>query len=44
VLVALSASGTLQIPVFDTVLNGSSGIWSIVGTRTDLAEVFGLQP
>ena len=44
VLVALSASGTLQIPVVDTVLNGSSGIGSIVGTRADLAEVFGLQP
>ena len=42
VLVALSASGTLSIPVFDTVLNGTSVIGSIVGTRADLNEVFGL--
>jgi alcohol dehydrogenase, propanol-preferring len=42
VLVALPASGTLNIPVFDTVLNGTSVIGSIVGTRADLAEVFAL--
>jgi propanol-preferring alcohol dehydrogenase len=42
VLVALPAAGTLSIPVFDTVLNGTSVIGSIVGTRSDLAEVFGL--
>jgi alcohol dehydrogenase, propanol-preferring len=42
VLVALPASGTLAIPVFDTVLNGTSVIGSIVGTRADLAEVFAL--
>jgi len=42
VLVALPASGSLSIPVFDTVLNGTSVIGSIVGTRADLAEVFGL--
>jgi len=42
VLVALPASGTLSIPVFDTVLNGTSVIGSIVGTRADLIEVFGL--
>ena len=42
VLVALPASGTLPIPVFDTVLNGTSVIGSIVGTRADLAEVFAL--
>jgi alcohol dehydrogenase, propanol-preferring len=42
VLVALPASGTLRIPVFDTVLNGTSVIGSIVGTRADLIEVFGL--
>jgi len=40
--VALPASGTLRIPVFDTVLNGTSVIGSIVGTRADLAVVFGL--
>ena len=42
VLVALPASGSLYIPVFDTVLNGTSVIGSIVGTRADLAEVFAL--
>jgi propanol-preferring alcohol dehydrogenase len=42
VLVALPASGTLQIPVFDTVLNGTSVIGSIVGTRADLVTVFDL--
>jgi alcohol dehydrogenase, propanol-preferring len=42
VLVALPASGSLSIPVFDTVLNGTSVIGSIVGTRADLADVFAL--
>jgi len=42
VLVALPASGTLALPVFDTVLNGTSVIGSIVGTRADLDVVFGL--
>src|SRR5580704_9416600 len=42
VLVALPAAGTLSIPVFDTVLNGTSVIGSIVGTRADLADVFTL--
>jgi propanol-preferring alcohol dehydrogenase len=42
VLVALPASGTLRIPVFDTVLNGTSVIGSIVGTRADLIDVFDL--
>lgn len=42
VLVALPASGTLRVPVFDTVLNGTSVIGSIVGTRADLTEVFAL--
>jgi propanol-preferring alcohol dehydrogenase len=42
VLVALPAAGTLRIPVFDTVLNGTSIIGSIVGTRADLADVFAL--
>jgi propanol-preferring alcohol dehydrogenase len=27
------------VPIFDTVLNGTSVIGSIVGTRQDLAEV-----
>jgi propanol-preferring alcohol dehydrogenase len=42
VLVALPAAGTLNIPVFDTVLNGTSVIGSIVGARADLADVFAL--
>jgi alcohol dehydrogenase, propanol-preferring len=42
VLVALPAAGTLSIPVFDTVLNGTSVIGSIVGTRADLADVYSL--
>jgi alcohol dehydrogenase, propanol-preferring len=42
VLVALPASGSLALPVFDTVLNGTSVIGSIVGTRADLAEVLAL--
>src|SRR5712692_1725199 len=42
VLVALPAAGTLSIPVFDTVLNGTSVLGSIVGTRADLTDVFTL--
>jgi propanol-preferring alcohol dehydrogenase len=42
VMVALPAHGTIQVPIFDTVLNGTSLIGSIVGTRQDLAEVFQL--
>ncbi len=42
VLVALPAAGTLNLPVFDTVLNGTSVLGSIVGTRADLADVFAL--
>ncbi|MFC9080201.1 alcohol dehydrogenase AdhP [Streptomyces sp. NPDC057062] len=42
VMVALPAHGTIQVPIFDTVLNGTSLIGSIVGTRQDLAEVFEL--
>ncbi|MFJ9948708.1 alcohol dehydrogenase AdhP [Kitasatospora sp. NPDC091207] len=42
VLVALPAEGKLELPVFDTVLNGTKVIGSIVGTRQDLAEVFRL--
>jgi propanol-preferring alcohol dehydrogenase len=40
--VALPADGTMQIPIFDTVLGGISVIGSIVGTRQDLADVFAL--
>ncbi|MFF9404903.1 alcohol dehydrogenase AdhP [Streptomyces anandii] len=42
VMVALPAHGTIRVPIFDTVLNGTSVIGSIVGTRQDLAEVFRL--
>ncbi|MFD0313612.1 alcohol dehydrogenase AdhP [Streptomyces flavalbus] len=42
VMVALPAHGTVRVPIFDTVLNGTSVIGSIVGTRQDLAEVFQL--
>ncbi|GGT07339.1 zinc-dependent alcohol dehydrogenase [Streptomyces kurssanovii] len=42
VMVALPADGIIQIPVFSTVLGGTSVIGSIVGTRQDLAEVFQL--
>ncbi|GGQ82165.1 alcohol dehydrogenase AdhP [Kitasatospora griseola] len=42
VLVALPAGGELTLPVFETVLNGTRVIGSIVGTRQDLAEVFRL--
>ncbi len=42
VMVALPAHGTIHVPIFDTVLNGTSVIGSIVGTRQDLAEVFQL--
>ncbi|WP_033327626.1 alcohol dehydrogenase AdhP [Streptomyces yerevanensis] len=42
VMVALPAGGTISVPIFDTVLNGSSVIGSIVGTRQDLDEVFQL--
>ncbi|MEU9792552.1 alcohol dehydrogenase AdhP [Streptomyces sparsogenes] len=42
VMVALPAHGTVQLPIFDTVLNGTSVVGSIVGTRQDLAEVFRL--
>lgn len=42
VLVSLPAGGTIELPVFETVLRGLSVIGSIVGTRQDLAEVFDL--
>jgi propanol-preferring alcohol dehydrogenase len=43
VCVALPAENpSVDVPIFDTVLNGKSVIGSIVGTRNDLAEVFDL--
>lgn len=36
--VALPADNTMQLPIFETVLNGTHVVGSIVGTRGDLAE------
>ena len=40
--VALPADNNVTIPIFETVLNGIKIEGSIVGTRTDLREVFEL--
>lgn len=42
VMVASPAGGTIQVPIFDTALNGTGVIGSVVGTRQDLHEVFQL--
>jgi propanol-preferring alcohol dehydrogenase len=42
VFVALPADNAVQIPIFETVLNGITIVGSIVGTRKDLDEVFEL--
>ena len=42
VCVALPADGSMQLPIFETVLCGISVIGSIVGTRNDLTDVFAL--
>ncbi len=42
VFVALPADNEVTLPIFETVLNGITIIGSIVGTRTDLREVFEL--
>jgi propanol-preferring alcohol dehydrogenase len=42
VFVALPADNEVRLPIFETVLNGITIIGSIVGTRTDLREVFEL--
>ena len=42
VFVALPADNTVTLPIFETVLNGITVVGSIVGTRTDLREVFAL--
>jgi propanol-preferring alcohol dehydrogenase len=42
VLVGLPADNKLELPVFETVLNGKSVIGSLVGTRNDLTECFAL--
>jgi propanol-preferring alcohol dehydrogenase len=42
VFVALPADNEIKLPIFETVLNGITIVGSIVGTRTDLREVFDL--
>jgi alcohol dehydrogenase, propanol-preferring len=42
VLVGLPADNAMTIPIFETVLNGTKIVGSIVGTRVDLQEVFEL--
>jgi propanol-preferring alcohol dehydrogenase len=42
VFVALPADNMVQLPIFETVLNGITVTGSIVGTRVDLAETFEL--
>lgn len=42
VFVALPADNYVQLPIFETVLNGIKVVGSIVGTRLDLQEVFEL--
>jgi alcohol dehydrogenase, propanol-preferring len=42
VFVALPADNAMTLPIFETVLNGITVVGSIVGTRTDLREVFEL--
>jgi propanol-preferring alcohol dehydrogenase len=41
-LVALPAENKMDLPIFETVLNGITIVGSIVGTRLDLREVFEL--
>jgi alcohol dehydrogenase, propanol-preferring len=42
VFVALPADNYVQLPIFETVLNGIKIVGSIVGTRLDLQEVYEL--
>jgi propanol-preferring alcohol dehydrogenase len=42
VFVGLPADNTVELPIFETVLNGITVVGSIVGTRVDLREVFAL--
>jgi len=41
-LVALPHQNKMELPIFETVLNGITVVGSIVGTRVDLREVFEL--
>ena len=42
VFVGLPAENHIELPIFETVLNGITVVGSIVGTRLDLREVFEL--
>src|SRR5207248_2374280 len=42
VFVALPADNAVTLPIFETVLNGITVVGSIVGTRSELREVFEL--
>ena len=42
VFVGLPADNEVRLPIFETVLNGTKVLGSIVGTRVDLQEVFEL--
>src|SRR6476661_347625 len=42
VFVALPADNDVTLPIFETVLNGITIVGSIVGTRSDLRDVFAL--
>jgi propanol-preferring alcohol dehydrogenase len=42
VFVGLPAENKIELPIFETVLNGITVVGSIVGTRVDLREVFEL--
>jgi propanol-preferring alcohol dehydrogenase len=42
VFVALPPENRVEVPIFETVLNGITIVGSIVGTRADLREVFDL--
>jgi propanol-preferring alcohol dehydrogenase len=42
VFVGLPADNAIELPIFETVLNGVTVVGSIVGTRLDLREVFEL--
>ena len=42
VFVALPADNAVELPIFETVLQGITVVGSIVGTRVDLREVFEL--
>jgi propanol-preferring alcohol dehydrogenase len=42
VFVAMPPDNEVKLPIFETVVNGITVVGSIVGTRTDLREVFAL--